>query len=120
MKVQDITIYFNFGNKFTIQQHDWESAPCSICMQLVDYNSWREVATNLEICVNDYYSSDMDEDEIDDFIWVEYERIVLEVCRVFYYEDMTDTEVLMYNNLNAEGQKDKFAEKVYQRIKNDF
>lgn len=117
MKVNDITIYFKFGEKFTIQQNDWEGAPCPICMQLVDYQSWREVATILELCVNDCYSDDLDEDELDDFIWREYERIVLEECRVFYYEDMTDTEEMMFEKLETEEQRDKFAEKVYERIK---
>lgn len=119
MIVNDITIYFKFGEKFTIQQNDWEGAPCPICMQLVDYNSWREVATILELCVNDCYGSDLDDDELDDLIWREYERIVLEECRVFYYEDMTDEEYNIFDGLETEEEKDKFAEKVYNRIKSD-
>lgn len=118
MKVNDLTIHFKCGKEFTMQQNDWESASDPICMQLVDYDSWYEVAKILELCVNDYYEDDMDEDEFDDFIWAEYERIVLEECRVFYYEDMTDTEYMTYNKL-SEDEQDKFAEKVYERIKNE-
>lgn len=119
MIVNDITINFKFGEKFTIQQNDWEGAPCPICMQLVDYDSWYKVAEQLETCVNDCYSSEWDEDELDDFIWQEYERIVLEECHVFYYEDMTDEEYNIFDSLETEEQKDKFAEKVYNRIKSD-
>lgn len=118
MIVNDITIYFKFGAKFTIQQNDWEGAPCPICMQLVDNKSWRKVADELEKIVNDCYSNEWDEDELDDFIWTEYERIVLEECRVFYYEDMTDTEEMVFEKL-TEKQKDKFAEKVLNRIKEE-
>lgn len=116
MEVTPITIYFKSGKKFTLNKDDWECAPDPICMELVDNTMFNKVAEKLERSVNDTYSREWDEDDYEDFLWSEYEQIVLDVCECFYYEDMTDDEYVYYETLK-ENNRYEFAKKVYNRIK---
>ena len=90
MEVNNITITLrdNKDKKFTLEQNDWEGAPDPICMSLITQESWRKVADELEKSLNESFSTDLDEDELDDIFWSEYERLVLTHCKCFYYEDI--------------------------------
>ena len=120
MKINNITITLrdNKDKKFTLDQNDWEGAPDPICMSLITQQSWEKVADELEKSLNDYYSSDLDEDELDDIFWSEYERLVLTHCKCFYYEDMSDEEYDAYKSAD-DSEKCAIFEKVYARIKED-
>ena len=120
MKINNITITLrdNKDKKFTLDQNDWEGAPDPICMSLITQESWEKVADELEKSLNDYYSSDLDEDELDDIFWSEYERLVLTHCKCFYYEDMSDEEYDAYKSAD-DSEKCAIFEKVYARIKED-
>lgn len=116
MKAKEITIQAGNGISFTISQDDWESAPCPICMQLVDDESFSKVADTLKRTIEENCIGCLYFDEVEDFIWREYENIVISTCRVFYYEDMTGEEYDEYMNSQEEKDRDRIAEIVYGRI----
>ena len=120
MEVNNITITLrdNKDKKFTLDQNDWEGAPDPICMSLITQESWRKVADELEKSLNESYSPDLDEDELDDIFWTEYERLVLTHCKCFYYEDMSDEEYDVYKSAD-DSEKCAIFEKVHARIKED-
>ena len=120
MKVNNITITLrdNKDKKFTLDQNDWEGALDPICMSLITQESWRKVADELEKSLNESFSLDLDEDELDDIFWSEYERLVLTHCKCFYYEDMSDEEYDAYKSAD-DSEKCAIFEKVYARIKED-
>ena len=117
MKVDNITITLagNKDKKFTLEQNDWESAPDSICMSLITEESWWKVADELEKSLNESYSPDLTEDELDDIFWSEYEKLVLKHCKCFYYEDMTSDEYDAYKSAD-DADKCSVLEKAYARI----
>ena len=120
MEVNNITITLrdNKDKKFTLDQNDLEGAPDPICMSLITQESWRKVADELEKSLNESFSPDLDEDELDDIFWSEYERLVLTHCKCFYYEDMSDEEYDAYKSAD-DTEKCAIFEKVYSRIKED-
>lgn len=115
--VQDITLTNNNGFSFTITQNDWECAPDPICMCLVEDKQWNKVANHLQSFVNDVNKDD-DEDSTYDFLWAQYEKAVLDLCEVFYYEDLTDEEYNNFISIQDEKEQIKVARQLYKRIKN--
>ena len=118
MKINNITITLadNKDKKFTLEQNDWECAPDPICMSLITEESWRKVGDELEKTLNEAYSPDLTEDELDDIFWCEYEKLVLKHCKCFYYEDMSDEEYDAYKSAD-DADKCAILEKAYARIK---
>lgn len=119
MKAKKITLHFNNGKKFQISQNDWECAPDPICTQLVDDESFKKVAKRIENEINGSSWQGISFDNFLDTVWSEYENAIIQLCRVFYYEDMTDEEFDIYRNAESEEEKDAAAEKVYNRISNE-
>ena len=119
MKVNNITIILadNKDKRFTLEQNDWEGAPDPICMSLITEDSWRKVADELEKSMNEAYSQDLDEDELDEIFWSEYERFVIKHCKCFYYEDMTDDEYNAYKSASDVDKRRSVLERAYARIK---
>ncbi len=117
MKLESLKITLKNDStlSFTIEKEDWEIAPSPICMDLVSPESWKKVADELSISLNDFKYND--EDNITDFFWSEYERLVLKNCKCFYYEDMTDDEYAEYINEIDETKSIAILEKAYTRIK---
>ena len=119
MKVYNITITLadNKDKRFTLEQNDWEGAPDPICMNLITEDSWWKMADELEKSMNEAYSPDLDEDELDEIFWSEYERLVLKHCKCFYYEDMTDEEYDAYKSAADVDKRCSVLERAYARIK---
>lgn len=115
MKVNNITITLANNKKFTLEQNDWERAPDQICMSLITEESWRKMADELEKSLNESYSLDLTEDELDDIFWSEYEKLVLKHCKCFYYEDMNSEEYDAYMSAD-EADERAILEKAYARI----
>lgn len=117
MIVNPITIKFDFNKEFVIETSDWEGAPCPICMILLNDYEWGKVAAKLKQTLETYYSSIWNDDDYEDFLWQQYENIVLSTHRVFYYEDMTNEEYNEYKKAN-EVKRKEIAKKVLKRLKN--
>lgn len=116
MKLEDITITPNGSTRsFVLEQNDWECAPCAICMELVTQESWHKVADELRNSLSDFGC----DEEIENFFWSEYERLVLKHCKCFYYEDMTDEEYAEYINETDDTKRLAILEKAYTRIKSN-
>ena len=67
--------------------------------------------------MNEAYSQDLDEDELDEIFWSEYERFVIKHCKCFYYEDMTDDEYNAYKSASDVDKRRSVLERAYARIK---
>lgn len=113
MKVKNVEICNKSNVVFTIRQNDWEMASCPICMALISDEEWEKVASDLQDFVNGFGD---DEDVDMDELWLIYESSVNRNCKVFYYEDMTDKELSVYEGCDNENDKLLILENVWKRL----